>query len=112
LQSAAGRIAIAGAFREPSGYNERWKVSFRKGALMAKMTMPKKKESTEDDEPFVKGQTRPQEKRFLLKIDSQTKASFDSEEEAQKAGKAIKKAFPVVRVKVYDSKEHAETLVD
>ena len=79
---------------------------------MAKMTMPKKRETTEEDEPTPKGQARPQQKRFLLKIDSQTKASYDSEDEAQKAGKAIKKNFPVVRVKVYDSKEHSEITVD
>ena len=79
---------------------------------MAKMTMPKKRETADDDEPIAKGQARPQEKRYLLKIDSQTKASYDSEEEAQKAGKAIKKNFPVVRVKVYDSKEHSEVAVD
>jgi hypothetical protein len=79
---------------------------------MAKMTMPKRKETADEEEPTPKGQARPQEKRFLLKIDSQTKASYDSEEEAQKVGKAIKKAHPVVKVKVYDSKEHAETLID
>jgi len=51
--------------------------------------------SDQDDLAPPKGQTRPVEQRFLLKVDGQFKRSFDSEEAAKTAGTAIKKAYPV-----------------
>jgi hypothetical protein len=62
--------------------------------------------SDQDDSPPPKGQTRPVEQRFLLKVDGQFKRSFGSEEAATTAGAAIKKAYPVVVVTVVDSQEH------
>jgi len=62
--------------------------------------------SDQDDLAPPKGQTRPIEQRFLLKVDGQFKRSFDSEEAAKTAGAAIKKAYPVVVVTVVDSQEH------
>ena len=62
--------------------------------------------SDQDDLAPPKGQTRPIEKRFLLKVDGQFKRSFDSEEAAKAAGSAIKKAYPVVVVTIVDSQEH------
>ena len=62
--------------------------------------------SDQDDLAPPKGQTRPVEQRFLLKVDGQFKRSFGSEEAAKTAGTAIKKAYPVVVVTVVDSQEH------
>ena len=41
----------------------------------------------------------------MLKIDGQTKSSFVDKEAAMKAGRDIKKQYPVVKAAVYDSKE-------
>jgi len=48
---------------------------------------------------------RPETGRFRLQVDRQTKASYGTYEAAEAAGMAIKKAFPVVRVTVYDAVE-------
>ena len=52
-----------------------------------------------------KGQARPTDERYLLRVDGQTKRSFSSKEPAITAGDAIKKAFPVVMVTVLDSED-------
>jgi hypothetical protein len=67
--------------------------------------------SDQDDLAPPKGQTRPVEQRFLLKVDGQFKRSFGSEEAAKTAGTAIKKAYPVVVVTVVDSQEHNTELI-
>jgi putative ABC transport system substrate-binding protein len=51
----------------------------------------------------VISQRRKPEGRFLLQVDRQTKTSFSTYEDAEKAGLVIKKNFPVVRVAIYDS---------
>jgi hypothetical protein len=56
--------------------------------------------SDQDNLAPPKGQTRPIEQRFHLKVDGQFKSSFGSEEAAKTAGTAIKKAYPVVVVTV------------
>ena len=48
---------------------------------------------------------RPETGRFRLQVDRQTKSSYPTYEAAEAAGLAIKKAFPVVRVTVYDAVE-------
>ena len=77
---------------------------------MATMSMPKK----EAAEPIMvkAGQTRAPLGRFRLQVDRQTKASFASLDEAETAGKAIKKAHPIVQVSVYDAEQSAQTMVD
>jgi hypothetical protein len=67
--------------------------------------------SDQDDLAPPKGQTRPVEQRFLLKVDGQFKRSFGSEEAAKTAGTAIKKAYPVVVVTVADSQEHSTEMI-
>ena len=76
----------------------------------ATISMPKK----EVAEPIVvpNSQTRPVLGRFRLQVDRQTKATYASMDEAQTAGKAIKKAHPVVQVSVYDAEQSAQTLLD
>ena len=77
---------------------------------MATMSMPKK----EAAEPIMvkAGQTRAPLGRFRLQVDRQTKATFASMDEAETAGKAIKKAHPIVQVSVYDAEQSAQTMVD
>jgi hypothetical protein len=67
--------------------------------------------SDQDDLAPPKGQTRPVEQRFLLKVDGQFKRSFSSEEAAKTAGTVIKKAYPVVVVTVVDSQEHNTEII-
>ena len=60
------------------------------------------------DEPAAEtpwGQPRPTEERFWLRVDGQMKRSFSSKEPAMTAGRAIKKAFPVVVVTLEDTKD-------
>jgi hypothetical protein len=52
-----------------------------------------------------KGQARPIDERFLLRVDHQTKRSFSSKEAAMAAGGALKKGFPLVMVTVEDTKD-------
>ena len=75
--------------------------------MLARPTLRRPDRSSDQDELVPpKGQTRPVEQRFLLKVDGQFKRSFGSEEAAKTAGIAIKKAYPVVVVTVVDSQEH------
>jgi len=46
-----------------------------------------------------------QEGRFLLQADRQTKESFQTRDAAQKAGKALKRPFPILHVGVLDVEE-------
>ena len=78
---------------------------------MATMSMPKKEAAAE---PVVAkaGQNRPTLGRFRLQVDRQTKATYASMDEAETAGKAIKKAHPIVQVSVYDAEQSAQTMLD
>lgn len=77
---------------------------------MATMSMPKK----EAAEPIsIKaGQSRPALGRFRLQVDRQTKATYASIDEAEAAGNAIKKAYPIVQVSVYDAEQGAQTMLE
>ena len=66
-----------------------------------KISMPPKEEV--EEAPVRKGQLRPTQERYLLQVDRQTKRSFADVDEAQKAGEAVKKAFPMVMVSIYDT---------
>jgi hypothetical protein len=75
---------------------------------MATMNMPKKEAAAE---PMKVDQRRPEMQRFRLQVDRQTKSSFDSLAEAEKAGREIKKAHPVVQVSIYDTKENQQKVL-
>jgi hypothetical protein len=66
----------------------------RPDSMLAKPTLRRPDRSSDQDDlpPRSKGQTRPVEQRFLLRVDGQFKCSFGSEEAAKTAGTAIKKA--------------------
>lgn len=78
---------------------------------MATISMPKK-EAAAEPATSKATQNRPALGRFRLQVDRQTKATFASMDEAATAGKAIKKAHPIVQVSVYDAEQSAQTLLD
>jgi hypothetical protein len=78
---------------------------------MATITM-KRPEKHEAEDVLSVDQRRPALERFRLEIDRQVKVSFASFEEAEKAGRAIKKAYPVVQVSVYDAEEHRQQILE
>ena len=78
---------------------------------MATISMPKKDKAAEP-EVAKASQSRPPLARFRLQVDRQTKATFASLDEARTAGKAIKKAFPVVQVSIYDAEQSAQASLD
>ena len=79
-------------------------------ALRSK-TFTKPNGSEEPAEEVISQRRRP-EGRFLLQVDRQTKVSFSTFEEAEKAGLVIKKNFPLVRVAVYDSVTSENTIIN
>lgn len=78
---------------------------------MATMSMPKK-EAAAESVTTKAGQNRPILGRFRLQVDRQTKATYASMDEAETAGKAIKKAHPIVQVSVYDAEQSKQTMLD
>ena len=78
--------------------------------MLARPTL-KKSQDQEDATLVTKGQTRPTEGRFLLRVDGQVKRSFGSKEPAITAGAVIKKAFPVVAVSVVDTEDGSTELI-
>jgi hypothetical protein len=95
--------------REPNNPSDVTSVDSpaRPASMLTRPTLKRSDRSSDhDDLAPPKGQTRPLEERFLLRVDGQFKRSFDSEEAAKTAGTAIKKAYPVVVVTVVDSQEH------
>ena len=83
----------------------------RPPSMLTRPTLKRPGSSDQDDLAPPKGQTRPVEQRFLLKVDGQFKRSFGSEETAKTAATAIKKAYPVVVVTVVDSHEHNTEII-
>jgi hypothetical protein len=75
---------------------------------MATPTRRKSKTMTltaDPDEPVedvVTQPKRPDSGRFRLQVDRQTKESYATSEAAEAAGLAIKKAYPILYVSVYD----------
>ena len=78
---------------------------------MATMNMPPKKENT-DEADAPRGNTRPVLHRYRLQVDRQTKDSFKEKDAAEKAGKTIKKAYPVVQVAICDAESEERTLIE
>ena len=46
---------------------------------------------------------RPEQGRFHLQVDRQTKASYETNEAAEEAGLAIKNRHPILHVEVFDA---------
>ena len=80
-------------------------------ALRSK-TMTKGPDPEEPAQEMFSQRRRPETGQFLLQVDRQTKASFGTSDDAEKAGLAIKKQFPIVQVSVYDSEEAVSRLIE
>jgi len=91
--------------REPNAPSDR-------AAMVARATLKRPERPDQDEPARPKGQTRPIEERFLLRVDGQTKCSFSSKETAVIAGAKIKKAYPVVVVTVVDTEEHTTEIIN
>jgi hypothetical protein len=50
--------------------------------------------------------------RYLIQVDKQTKASYDTAEAAQSAALEIKKGYPIVKVSIFDSIESTSRLIE
>ena len=50
--------------------------------------------------------------RYALQVDRQTKRSYETPQEAEAAGSAIKKAFPVVHIAVYDTVDYTRKAIE
>ena len=66
-------------------------------------TMTLTPDPEEPVEDAVTQRRRPDSGRFRLQVDRQTKESYATYEAAEAAGLAIKKAYPILHVAVYDS---------
>ena len=79
--------------------------------MLARPTITKRPDQG-DESKKPKGQARPTEERFLLRVDGQIKRSFSSKEPAATAGAVIKKAYPVVVVTVEDTKDGTTEIIN
>lgn len=77
--------------------------------MAAKITM--KKAAPEDVVSKI-DQSRPTLGRYRLQVDRQTKSAFDSFDEAEKAGQAIKTAYPLVQVCIYDAQDSVQKILE
>ena len=58
------------------------------------------------------GRRKPPEKgRFRLQVDRQTKGSYATREAAEEASLAIKRAYPILHVSVFDAEEGQSTAI-
>jgi hypothetical protein len=58
------------------------------------------------------GRRKPPEKgRFRLQVDRQTKGSYATREAAEEASLAIKRAYPILHVAVFDAEEGQSTAI-
>ena len=61
---------------------------------------------------LVTQRKRPDDGRFRLQVDRQTKGSYATYEAAEAAGLAIKKDYPIVQVAVYDGVESVNKIIE
>ena len=77
--------------------------------MLTRPTLMKRADQAVADAP--KGQARPIEERFLLRVDGQTKRSFRSKELAATAGTAVKRAYPMLTVTIADTEDGAVEVI-
>jgi len=67
----------------------------------------------EEPAPEPLGQRkRPESGRFRLQVDRQTKGSYATFDDAEGAGLAIKKGYPIVQVSVYDATDAVNKIIE
>ena len=101
--SKAARIGLVSGtnWGDSAFMNIRANRKFEELPLMAKIAMPR----TDDDVLLPMGQKRPLLRRYWLQVDRQTKYSFETLEEAEKAAKVIKTSHPILHVGIYDAEK-------
>jgi hypothetical protein len=72
----------------------------------------KRRDTDEPAEDMPEQTKRPETGRFRLQVDRQTKASYAKYDDAEEAGLAIKKGFPIVQVSVYDATEAVSKIIE
>jgi hypothetical protein len=75
---------------------------------LSKVSKRKTGDAPEADEAIEElfGRRKPPEQgRFRLQVDRQTKGSYAEREAAEEAALAIKRGFPILHVSVYDAQE-------
>ena len=77
-----------------------------------KMPVTAKDDSDKEVDDVFSQRKRPERGRYLLQVDRQTKGSYTTSEAAQSAALAIKTAYPIVQVSVYDSVDNTSTMVE
>jgi len=97
---------------EPNTPSESIDAPESRAAILSRPTLKRPDLPDRDELVRPKGQARPIEQRYLLRVDSQIKRSFGSKEPAVIAGAEIKKAYPVVVVTVVDTQEHTTEIVN
>jgi len=70
------------------------------------------KPELEEEATRKAGQTKPHDHRFVVRVDGQSKRSFEDKKSAAAYGAAIKKSFPIVVVTISDTREGASERVD
>src|SRR5262245_1854497 len=86
--------------REPNVPSDIQSIVSPETRLLVRSTLKRPDRPDRDEPARPKGQTRPIEERFLLRVDGQIKRSFSSKEATVTAGAKIKKAYPLVVVTV------------
>ena len=66
----------------------------------------------EPAQDLVTQRKRPGSGRFCLQVDRQTKQSFTTYEAAESAGLAIRKAYPILQVAVYDGVDGVNNIIE
>jgi len=67
---------------------------------------------TPEAEELVTQRKQPDGGRYRLQVDRQTKESYTTYEAAEAAGMAIKKAYPILQVAVYDGVDNVSKIVE
>jgi hypothetical protein len=67
----------------------------------------------EEPAPEIFGQRKkPESGKYRLQVDRQTKAWYPTRDAAEEAGLAIKKAYPILQVAVYDAAEGVNKILE
>jgi hypothetical protein len=70
------------------------------------------RETVSEQEAAPGQRKRPQEGRFCLQVDRQTKASYPTYEAAEQAALNIKTGHPIVRVVIHDTVEGVNKVIE
>ena len=65
-----------------------------------------------EPEQLVTQRKPPDGDRFRLQVDRQTKGSYTTYQAAEAAGIAIKKAYPILQVAVYDRVDNTSKIIE